>query len=252
MSCRADWGDAGRDGITIGGDDVVALPLREALLRLGVALLLGLLVGIERERKNTHPAGMRTLALVSMGSALFTILSAHGFAALTGAGYGPVDPTRIAAQIVSGIGFIGAGTILLQRNAVRGLTTAAAIWLTAAVGMACGAGLLAEAATATVFALIVLAVLQPIERRLFRRRTGAQRIRLSVEADAADTVLHAAHTACVEAGVPVESLSVRTSQNGDEIEVRCRARTQTDLLRLTSALRRLPGVQAVHAQLDGE
>ncbi|HEU5438203.1 MAG TPA: MgtC/SapB family protein [Ktedonobacterales bacterium] len=231
---------------------MVALPLGEALLRLGVALLLGLLVGIERERKNTHPAGMRTLALVSMGSALFTILSAHGFAALTGPGYAPVDPTRIAAQIVSGIGFIGAGTILLQRNAVRGLTTAAAIWMMAAVGMACGVGLLADAVAATLFALIVLAVLQPIERRLFHRRTGVQRIRLSVGAEAGDNVLHAVHTACVEAGVPVESLSVRTSQNGDEIEVRCRARAQTDLLRLTSALRRLPGVQAVHAQLDGE
>lgn len=231
---------------------MVALPLGDALLRLGVALLLGLLVGIERERKNTHPAGMRTLALVSMGSALFTILSAYGFAAFTGPGYAPVDPTRIAAQIVSGIGFIGAGTILLQRNAVRGLTTAAAIWMMAAVGMACGVGLLADAVAATLFALIVLAVLQPIERWLFHRRTGVQRIRLSVGAEAGDTVLHTVHTACVEAGVPVESLSVRAGKNGDEIEVRCRARTQADLLRLTSELRRLPGVQAVQTQLDGD
>ena len=233
---------------------MIALTAGDFLLRLFVAALLGLLVGLEREYRSSSPraAGMRTLALVSMGSALFTILSAHGFAALTGPGYAPVDPTRIAAQIVSGIGFIGAGTILLQRNAVRGLTTAAAIWMMAAVGMACGVGLLADAVAATLFALIVLAVLQPIERWLFHRRTGVQRIRLSVGAEAGDNVLHAVHTACVEAGVPVESLSVRTSQNGDEIEVRCRARAQTDLLRLTSALRRLPGVQAVHAQLDGE
>lgn len=231
---------------------MTALPLGEALLRLGVALLLGMLVGIERERKNTHPAGMRTLALVSMGSALFTILSAHGFASLTGPGYGPVDPTRIAAQIVSGIGFIGAGTILLQRNAVRGLTTAAAIWMMAAVGMACGAGLLLEAGAATLFTLIVLAVLQPIERRIFHRGQDEQRIQVSVGAEAGQNALHAVHTACVEAGLPIESLGVRAGQNGDEIEVRCRQCPQADLLRAMDALRRLPGVLAIQTQPEGE
>lgn len=179
---------------------MVALPLGEVLLRLGVALVLGAAVGIERERRrNVHPAGMRTLALVSMGSAFFTIISAHGFAALTGKGYAPVDPTRIAAQIVTGIGFLGAGTILLQRHTVRGLTTAAAIWVIAAIGMACGAGLLVEAVSATLLGLVVLAVLQPIER-LIVRRPRAQRLRVSVARGTEGDVLVAVHVACQAGG----------------------------------------------------
>jgi putative Mg2+ transporter-C (MgtC) family protein len=132
--------------------------------RLAVGLVLGAVIGFEREL-HRQPAGFRTHSLVAVGSALFTIVSAYGFAGAT------VDPTRIAAQIVSGIGFIGAGTILQHRGNVRGLTTAASLWSVAAIGMAAGAGMLIMAAVGTVMILIVLSVLDRVEE-LARRRMG--------------------------------------------------------------------------------
>jgi len=112
-------------------------------------------IGLEREL-HRQPAGFRTHSLVALGAALFTIVSAYGFA-----GDG-VDPTRIAAQIVSGIGFIGAGTILQHRGNIRGLTTAASLWSVAAIGMAAGAGLLVMAVIGTVLILVVLALLDRV------------------------------------------------------------------------------------------
>lgn len=104
---------------------------------------------------------------MALGSALFTVVSAYGFAGST------VDPTRIAAQIVTGIGFIGAGTILQHRGNVRGLTTAASLWSVAAIGMAAGAGLLAIAVVGTVLILVVLSLLDRVED-FARRRMGLE------------------------------------------------------------------------------
>src|SRR5258708_7055630 len=113
------------------------------VLRLIVALLLGAVIGFEREYRQ-HVAGMRTTALIALGSALFTIISAYGFFNLLGVAHIQLDPTRIASYIIAGIGFLGGGVIFFQqgKDRVRGLTTAAAIWVIAAIGMACGAGLL--------------------------------------------------------------------------------------------------------------
>jgi putative Mg2+ transporter-C (MgtC) family protein len=125
-------------------------------LRLAAGLVLGAIIGFEREL-HRQPAGFRTHSLVSLGAALFTIVSAYGFS-------GPlVDPTRIAAQIVSGIGFIGAGTILQHRGNVRGLTTAASLWSVAAIGTAAGAGLVVMAIIGTILILVVLALLDRVE-----------------------------------------------------------------------------------------
>ena len=134
----------------------------ELTVRLVAALLLGAVIGWERELQRM-PAGFRTHALVSLGSASFTVLSAYAF---TGPGS---DPTRIAAQIVSGIGFLGGGAILHYGGTVRGLTTAASLWSVAAVGMAAGAGLLVLAAVSTVLIIIGLEVFQRLERVLKRR-----------------------------------------------------------------------------------
>jgi putative Mg2+ transporter-C (MgtC) family protein len=131
-------------------------------LRLAAGLVLGAIIGFEREL-HRQPAGFRTHSLVALGAALFTIVSAYAFV-------GPmVDPTRIAAQIVSGIGFIGAGTILQHRGSVRGLTTAASLWAVAAIGTAAGAGLLVMAVVGTLLILVVLAVLDQMEEFLRRR-----------------------------------------------------------------------------------
>jgi putative Mg2+ transporter-C (MgtC) family protein len=134
----------------------------ELTARLVAALLLGGVIGWERELQRM-PAGFRTHALVSLGSAIFTVISAYAF---TGPGS---DPTRIAAQIVSGIGFLGGGAILHYGGTVRGLTTAASLWSVAAVGMAAGAGLYVVAVLSTVLVIIGLEVFQRVERMVKRR-----------------------------------------------------------------------------------
>ena len=134
----------------------------ELTLRLVAALLLGAVIGWERELQRM-PAGFRTHALVSLGSAIFTVISAH---ALTGEGS---DPTRIAAQIVSGIGFLGGGAILHHGGTVRGLTTAASLWAVAGVGMAAGAGLYVLAAASAILVIIGLEVFQRLEHVVKRR-----------------------------------------------------------------------------------
>jgi putative Mg2+ transporter-C (MgtC) family protein len=131
-------------------------------IRLVVALLLGASIGLERELQRM-PAGFRTHALVSLGSALFTVISAYAF---TGPGS---DPTRIAAQIVSGIGFLGGGAILHYGGTVRGLTTAASLWAVAGVGMAAGAGLYVVAVAGGVLVIVALEIFQRLERAAKRR-----------------------------------------------------------------------------------
>jgi putative Mg2+ transporter-C (MgtC) family protein len=140
------------------------------VLRLAVAAALGGAIGIERELRDRE-AGIRTHLLVSLGSALFTIVSAYAFHSFLASGATVVraDPTRIAAQIVTGIGFLGAGAIIREGLSVRGLTTAATLWVVAAIGMACGAGWYWAAVVTTaitIFALWPLRILayKSIER----------------------------------------------------------------------------------------
>lgn len=121
-------------------------------LRLIIAMVLGGIVGLEREYR-AKDAGFRTHFLVALGSALFTLLSVYGFTE------GVKDTSRVAAQVVSGIGFLGAGIIVFQKNVIRGLTTAAGLWVTAAIGMACGVGQFYMAVLVTVLMLIGLEVL---------------------------------------------------------------------------------------------
>ena len=137
----------------------------EILVRLLVAAVLGGGIGIERELRE-HEAGLRTHVLVSVGSALFTLISAYAW---TDFDFGPrtgisFDPTRIAAQIVTGIGFLGAGAIIRHGLTVRGLTTAATLWISAAVGMACGAGFFWAAVFGTALALATLGPLRVVSR----------------------------------------------------------------------------------------
>ncbi|MFI9352394.1 MgtC/SapB family protein [Streptomyces lydicus] len=122
---------------------------------LALALVLSSLIGLEREARQKS-AGLRTHTLVGVGSALFMEVSIHGFGALLGVDGVSLDPSRVAAQVVSGIGFIGGGLIFVRKDAVRGLTTAATIWLTCAIGMACGGGLplLAIGCTAVHFLIV--------------------------------------------------------------------------------------------------
>lgn len=151
----------------------------EMALRLLLAAALGAIIGINREHRE-WAAGLRTHMLVSLGAALAILVSAFGFADVLGRPGVGLDPSRIAAQVVSGIGFLCAGTILfMQREQViRGLTTAAGLWAVASIGLAAGAGLYAAACMATALAWIILAVLKPLERRYLHRHPQRGRLRL--------------------------------------------------------------------------
>jgi putative Mg2+ transporter-C (MgtC) family protein len=141
----------------------------EVLLRLFIAALLGGAIGMERELRERQ-AGLRTHLVVSVGSALFTLVSAYGFSEfVTSGGVMRTDPTRIAAQIVSGIGFLGAGAIIRQGLSVRGLTTAATLWLVAGIGMASGAGFYSAAVIATAGAILTLGPLRGVAYRVVSR-----------------------------------------------------------------------------------
>jgi putative Mg2+ transporter-C (MgtC) family protein len=140
---------------------VPSLGWDQVLLRLAVAALLGAAIGLEREMRERE-AGLRTHLLVSLGSALFTIISAYGFHGFLTSGGALVraDPTRIAAQIVTGIGFLGAGAIIRHGVSVRGLTTAATLWVAAGIGMATGAGFYSGALIGTVVTIVALGPLR--------------------------------------------------------------------------------------------
>jgi putative Mg2+ transporter-C (MgtC) family protein len=146
-------------------------------LRLLLAAALGALIGVEREIHG-HPAGMRTHLLVALGSAIFTVLSIYGFG---GVGQSGVDPSRIAAQIVSGIGFLGAGAILKEGASIRGLTTAASLWATAAVGLAAGAAQYPIAWTGAVIIIFSLWPLNRIAERLHQADRETARLQVTVE-----------------------------------------------------------------------
>jgi putative Mg2+ transporter-C (MgtC) family protein len=143
----------------------------DAAAKVALAALLGAMVGLERERGG-HEAGLRTNMLIAISSCLFTILSIEGFP-LQGSAQ---DTARVAAQIVTGVGFLGAGVLLHARGHVRGLTTAASIWLVAAIGMAVGTGAYFLAVFATLLSMILLILLAPVSHRLEHRAEVRRKI----------------------------------------------------------------------------
>ncbi|HET9947600.1 MAG TPA: MgtC/SapB family protein [Longimicrobiales bacterium] len=159
-------------------DSIIGLPQAVPWLRLDLlaklllATLLGGAVGWERERSR-KPAGLRTNVLICVGAALIADLSVSAAALADG----PADPARIAAQIVTGVGFLGAGTIIQERGGVTGLTTAATLWVVAGIGMAVGLGAVAEAVGATFVVLIVLIPLQRLEAKASGNDEGGNPIR---------------------------------------------------------------------------
>ena len=140
------------------------------------------MIGFEREYFD-QPAGFRTHILVSIGATLFTVVGAYGFEALSGDGFTiRADPTRVAAQVVTGIGFLGAGAIIQQGVSVRGLTTAASLWVTAAIGTAVGLGYYVASTMTVVVTLMALVFLKPVEQRFIDRLSG-RRHKIELETD---------------------------------------------------------------------
>src|SRR5271155_134604 len=148
------------------------------LAELALAFILSASIGLEREIRQKS-AGLRTYTLVGFASALIILVSKYGFTNILDSGRIVLDPSRIAAQIVSGIGFIGGGVIFVRKDLVRGLTTAATVWLTAAVGMACGAGLPILAIAVTGGHFVAIGVFPAIERRLPKSRWAPSSLQIS-------------------------------------------------------------------------
>ena len=168
----------------------------ELTVRLSFALVLGGAIGIEREYR-AKEAGFRTHFLVALSSALFCIVSQFGF------GIDLKDSSRVAAQVVSGIGFLGAGTIIFQKNVVRGLTTAAGLWVTAAIGLACGTGMYMAALIATVMVLLGLEVLHALIPQ-----HGVTTVDISFTAKSKDSVRRFVDT-LKGSGIEVQSYELR-------------------------------------------
>jgi len=213
----------------------------ELIARLGLAALLGGVIGFERERLS-WAAGLRTHMLVCVGACLFMIVSAFGFMDVLTHEHVSLDPSRVAAQVVSGIGFLGAGSILLRGEIVRGLTTAASLWSVAAVGLATGGGLYVAAVAATVIILIILAGIKPLERWYFSSR---QRREVLIGAERGRLTLHVLEREIGPVTARISTFIVQHSEeaaSNDEVLIAFSRMSENEFRDLADKLRRIPGV----------
>ena len=214
----------------------------ELVLRLVLAALLGSVIGFERERLN-WAAGLRTHMLVCVGASLIMLVSIFGFADILGQKDVSLDPSRVAAQVVSGIGFLGAGSILLRGEVVRGLTTAASLWSVAGVGLATGGGMYVAAVSATVIILIILAGIKPIERRFISVK---QQRGLRILADRGSVSLETVHSALGTSSVRVKQFIMQQSEDNsdfDDVRISLSRTSIDDFDSLCDKFRSLPGVR---------
>ena len=217
----------------------------EILERLLVAAALGSLIGFERERL-LWAAGIRTHMLVCVGACLFMIVSAYGFAASLSAQHVVLDPSRVAAQVVSGIGFLGAGAILARGEVVKGLTTAASIWTVAAIGLASGGGLYFAAVVSTIVIVLILAGVKPLEEA-YRARNQSARLNI-VSSRGALTPELVKQTLNIRTA-QIKRFLVRArdgdSESGDDVTVVIGRVSSQDIDTFATKLRNLDGVSNV-------
>lgn len=214
-------------------------------LRLALAVLMGGLIGFEREA-NSHPAGLRTHILVCLGATLIMLLSMYGFSDFAKLDNVRLDPARLAAQVISGIGFLGAGTILYTGKSITGLTTAASLWVVAAIGLATGAGFYFAAGLACLFALISLFVLNIAEKKYLRAKKPRH-----FKLEAADTpgLLSRISALLVKGGHEIQKLSVE-ELSCDEgsliaIDMTLRLAKGAKLAQIVDELQHIEGVRSV-------
>jgi putative Mg2+ transporter-C (MgtC) family protein len=217
----------------------------DLIWRIGLALVLSASIGLDRELRQKS-AGLRTYTLVGVGSALFMLISKYGFYDVLKPGEVILDPSRIAAQIVSGIGFIGAGLIFVRRDSVRGLTTAAGVWLTAAIGAAAGASLPALAVATTLAYFVVVWVLAPLARRLPASPYAPSAVR--VEYDDGRGILRKVLEACTSRDFKVADVNVeRGDEPGERVAVSLEVHGSGSVATLAADLNEIDGVHAVAA-----
>jgi putative Mg2+ transporter-C (MgtC) family protein len=211
----------------------------DAFLRLAVALVLSGIIGFEREVAN-RPAGFRTHVLVGVGSTLIMIVSLRMSSVIQGVS---ADPGRIAAQVVSGIGFLGAGTILREGATIRGLTTAASLWVSSAIGLAVGAGLFWESCVATGIVIVALVALSWVERVLLSRRLSA----ITVLMDDKPGQIGRVATSLGTRNINIKSIDVAETGDGQRLAVRFYVRMPPgqDPAALAQELMSHPGIYGV-------
>lgn len=218
---------------------------QEILIRLLLAAVLGAVIGVNRGRLE-WAAGLRTHMLVSVGAALAMIVSAYGFADVLTRPDIVLDPSRIAAQVISGVGFLGAGTILfLQREqVVRGLTTAAGLWAVSAIGLAAGSGLFIAATAATAVIWVILALLKPIERRFIQTRNRRPRVTARLGGVSA---LASVEEVLARHHLPTFKIILRRRDDGDDVVDVLFERTvkAAQLAPLVEDMRQIKGLSAV-------
>lgn len=221
--------------------------MNEFLTQLGpvaLALALGLLVGAEREWQG-KPAGMRTHALIAVGAALFVLAGRYGFGGIE-PGTPGVDPARIAAQVVTGVGFLGAGVIFFHRNLVFGMTTAASIWSTTAIAVSCAAGLYWVAVVVALMHLLVVAGLAPVEDMIARHAKHTGRLHLRYTTSAA---LTEALSTCTEGGFTVVEIEEEVHDGeSDERSTDLLLAGRGSIKELTARLSSKKGITAVTFQ----
>jgi putative Mg2+ transporter-C (MgtC) family protein len=218
----------------------------DLIWRLGLALLLSAAIGLDRELRQ-KAAGLRTYTLVGLGAALFLLISKYGFFDVLGEDV-VLDPSRVAAQIVSGIGFIGAGLIFVRRDSVRGLTTAAGVWLTAAVGAAAGASLPVLAIATTVAYFTVVYVLAPLARRLPASPYAPSAVRVVYEDGRG--ILRKVLETCTSRDFKVADVNVERGDGhgaGAEVAVSLEVHGRGPVAALAADLNEIDGVHAVAA-----
>jgi putative Mg2+ transporter-C (MgtC) family protein len=204
--------------------------------RLVAAAVLGAVLGLERE-VHGHQAGMRTHMLVSLGSASFTVLSIYAFPASLG--QGAIDPSRIAAQIVTGIGFLGAGAIIKYGTNIRGLTTAASLWVVASIGLASGAGAYYVALVCSVIAIVALWPLHVILERVELAASRTMRLRLRMTR--LETLASVSQT-LLAAHVQTLGIDSQKAKKGHIVQIDLRLPSGSAAQRVLEQLEALPGV----------
>jgi len=214
----------------------------ELLLRLLTAAAFGSIIGFERERL-LWTAGIRTHMLVCVGACLITIVSAYGFNEVLAENHVVLDPSRVAAQVVSGIGFLGAGAILARGEIIRGLTTAASIWTVAAIGLSVGGGLYTAAAITTVVVIVILAGIKPLEEA-YRARNQSVKLKIEAEHGAlSPDVLR--DTLLIRPGQIKRFLIANREAETDEITVLLTRVSSQDIKAFVAKLQELVGIASV-------
>lgn len=225
----------------------------DILIRLSLALLLGGLIGLEREQSN-HAAGLRTNILVCLGACLLMLLSIYGFSDFVEEPNVRVDPARLAAAVITGVGFLGAGTILFTGKSITGLTTAASLWVVAAIGLAVGAGFYFASASVTVMVLLTLWLFNKLEKRYIKAKKEQL---ISVHAADLSSVMNKLNSVLDHRKVVIKKMymeDVADSDKRDEkltklvLHVIMPQRKNEKLMQLLDELKKLEGIRWVSSE----